>query len=156
MMTMIGSLCFSRWKSITASVSLWRPGKRYRKPLSYTSPVMLCPECGAEYRQGFYECSDCQVPLVHELPAQPEPEPADRVVPILEVGPVEFGRVRSILEEAGIECFAAQDDGLGAVLGTRLSSGVWVQVREQDAEPARRLLTGFLKSDWRSENHSGS
>ena len=93
---------------------------------------------------------------MHELPSEPEPEPADRVIPILEVGPVEFSRVRSILEEAGIECFAAQDDGLGTVLGTRLTSGVWVQVREEDAEQARRLLTGFLKSDSKSENHSGS
>ena len=109
---------------------------------------MFCPECGAEYRQGFYECSDCQVPLVHELAAEPEAEPGvsgGGMIPIVEVGPVEFGRVRSILEEAGIECFAAQDDGLGTVLGARLASGVWVQVREKDAEQARRLLGELLQ-----------
>ena len=106
---------------------------------------MFCPECGAEYRQGFYECSDCQVALVHELPSEPEPESGERIIPILEVGPVEFGRVRSILEEAGIECFAVQDDGLGTVLGTRLASGVWVQVREEDAEKAKRLLRELLQ-----------
>ena len=77
---------------------------------------------------------------MHELPSEPEPESGERIIPILEVGPVAFGRVRSILEEAGIECFAAQDDGLGTVLGRRLASGVWVQVREEDAELAKRLL----------------
>ena len=49
-----------------------------------------------------------------------------------------------MLEEAGIECFAVQDDGLGTVLGTRLASGVWVQVREEDAEKAKRLLAWAL------------
>lgn len=29
---------------------------------------MFCPECKAEYREGFYECSDCGVKLVHSLP----------------------------------------------------------------------------------------
>ncbi len=77
---------------------------------------------------------------MHELPSEPEPESGEKIIPILEVGPVEFGRIRSILEEAGIECFAAEDDGLGTVLGARLTSGVWVQVREKDAEEARRLL----------------
>ena len=67
------------------------------------------------------------------------------MIPIVEVGPVEFGRVRSILEEAGIECFAAQDDGLGTVLGARLASGVWIQVREKDAEQASRLLGELLQ-----------
>ncbi len=84
------------------------------------------------------------MPLVHELPGEAEPEPEDRIIPILEVGPVQFGRVSSILEEAGIECFAAQHDGLGTVLGTRPGSGVWVQVREEDAEKAKRLLGEML------------
>ncbi len=30
---------------------------------------MYCPQCKAEYRQGFTRCSDCDVDLVHEPPA---------------------------------------------------------------------------------------
>ena len=29
---------------------------------------MFCPECKAEYRQGFTQCADCDVELVTELP----------------------------------------------------------------------------------------
>ncbi len=83
--------------------------------------------------------------LPSESEPESEPESEEKIIPILEVGPVEFGRVRSILEEAGIECFAAQDDGLGTVLGSRLASGVWVQVRGKDAELAKRLLGELLQ-----------
>jgi hypothetical protein len=31
---------------------------------------MICPQCKAEYRQGFTVCADCDVDLVHELPKQ--------------------------------------------------------------------------------------
>jgi len=30
---------------------------------------MLCPQCGAEYREGFTTCADCNVPLI-ERPAE--------------------------------------------------------------------------------------
>jgi hypothetical protein len=30
---------------------------------------MICPVCKAEYREGFTRCADCDVELVHELPA---------------------------------------------------------------------------------------
>jgi len=30
---------------------------------------MFCPECKAEYRQGFTICADCEVPLVYQLPS---------------------------------------------------------------------------------------
>jgi hypothetical protein len=30
---------------------------------------MFCPQCKAEYRQGFTRCADCDVELVYELPA---------------------------------------------------------------------------------------
>jgi hypothetical protein len=33
---------------------------------------MFCPECQAEYRQGFTRCADCDVDLVYELPREPE------------------------------------------------------------------------------------
>ncbi len=32
---------------------------------------MFCPQCKAEYRQGFTVCADCDVPLVWQLPASP-------------------------------------------------------------------------------------
>jgi hypothetical protein len=32
---------------------------------------MFCPKCKAEYREGFTECSDCQVPLVKDLSGAP-------------------------------------------------------------------------------------
>ena len=35
---------------------------------------MFCPECKAEYREGFYECAECKVPLIDELPPEPEVE----------------------------------------------------------------------------------
>jgi hypothetical protein len=34
--------------------------------------MVYCPKCGAEYREGFNECSDCRVPLVWEKPAKSE------------------------------------------------------------------------------------
>jgi hypothetical protein len=37
---------------------------------------MFCPECQAEYRQGFTRCSDCDVDLVYTLP-QESPAPSD-------------------------------------------------------------------------------
>jgi hypothetical protein len=31
---------------------------------------MFCPSCGAEYREGFTDCTDCQSQLVPQLPAE--------------------------------------------------------------------------------------
>ena len=31
---------------------------------------MFCPKCKAEYRDGFYKCTDCGVDLVYELPGE--------------------------------------------------------------------------------------
>jgi len=33
---------------------------------------VYCPVCRKEYREGYYQCSDCEVSLVHELPNEPE------------------------------------------------------------------------------------
>ena len=33
---------------------------------------MYCPVCRAEYREGFFECTDCDVGLVDELGPLPE------------------------------------------------------------------------------------
>jgi len=39
---------------------------------------MICPQCQAEYRQGFTLCADCEVPLVAELPALAATAPGGR------------------------------------------------------------------------------
>jgi hypothetical protein len=33
---------------------------------------MFCPKCRAEYREGFLECSDCDVDLVEKLESMPK------------------------------------------------------------------------------------
>lgn len=42
---------------------------------------MFCPQCQAEYRQGFTVCADCDVDLVHELAASPQPAVPQTVSP---------------------------------------------------------------------------
>jgi hypothetical protein len=66
---------------------------------------MYCPNCGAEYRLGFYRCGNCEVPLVHELPAgatRHRDDPADAVVVFESSVPGETDMVAGVLEEAGI------------------------------------------------------
>jgi len=47
---------------------------------------MYCPNCKAEYKPGFYECADCGVPLVYDLPPErpltPEEERAASLVEV--------------------------------------------------------------------------
>jgi len=33
---------------------------------------MFCPNCKAEYRDGFYKCADCNEDLTYELPVEEE------------------------------------------------------------------------------------
>lgn len=42
---------------------------------------MICPRCHTEYRKGFDRCADCDIPLVDELPPEPEPPPTTPAEP---------------------------------------------------------------------------
>jgi len=69
---------------------------------------MYCPQCGVEYRDGFTECSDCQVAL---LPGTC-PEPPDDFDPNIELAVIletddrlQLALAKGVLEEAGIPYF---------------------------------------------------
>jgi hypothetical protein len=61
---------------------------------------MFCPECKAEYRPGFLRCSDCDVALVDELPAD---EHVELVRLRSYATDAEAFLAQSVLQSAGVE-----------------------------------------------------
>jgi hypothetical protein len=109
---------------------------------------MICPNCKAEYREGFELCADCQIPLVDSLPEEVQPDPDLELVTVFETGdPADVLVAKSVLDEAGIEFFP-RGEGVQDIFGAgRLGAGfntlagpVSIQVRPEDAETARGLL----------------
>jgi hypothetical protein len=109
---------------------------------------VVCPECGGEYREGFFTCADCEVALVESLPATPGQETAGEAVEVLETGdPAELALAESILAEAGIPFskrgehlqnpFALGNFGLGF---NTASGPAILLVPEEHAEAAARVL----------------
>ncbi|MBZ5586663.1 MAG: DUF2007 domain-containing protein [Acidobacteriia bacterium] len=110
---------------------------------------MYCPQCRAEYREGFSECSDCHVPL---LSGAPPPDPFDpnmELVIVLETNDqVQLAMVKGLLEDAGIPFYL-----LGRI--TTLIQDVdpmlhkWIQVqvpRDREAE-ARELIESLTAAE---------
>src|SRR5581483_4517415 len=67
---------------------------------------MYCPVCGAEYRPGFTECSDCQVALVAEPPHASSDERSAEYSSYVTVwsgdDPLKHAEILESLDEAGI------------------------------------------------------
>lgn len=97
---------------------------------------MYCPVCRVEYREGFSRCAACDVDLVSELPAEPEPEYVETVT-VFE-GDADCAAVaRARLEAAGIESWTTDEGvhGLFPSLG-----GTDVEVRVEDEKRALDAL----------------
>ena len=127
---------------------------------------MFCPECGAEYRDGFYECSDCRVSLVNELPPRsfPKPQPTRGLVTVLATSdPLLMGAVKPLLEEAGIPC-VVKGKGLQDLFAVgRMGTGfnpivgpIELQVELENEENARALIADFDRSQSSSDSESRS
>ena len=104
-----------------------------------------CPKCGAEYRPGFNECSDCRVALVDEEPTEAELRKRARaeqheLVEVYRSGRIDAQVICSVLEGHGI---AAVTDNPGhgnyPVTVGDLGAGR-IFVRAEDAEAALRLI----------------
>ena len=102
---------------------------------------MYCPKCGAEYREGFDECSDCGVALVPEAPRRSAEidEPLEEVfrtsdralLPVIE----------SVLHAAGIPYSVAGQEAaaLLPVTTARQLSAIF-RVPAHIADEARSLI----------------
>jgi len=113
---------------------------------------MYCPQCGVEYRDGFRECSDCQVALLDGTPPREPPsrfDPALDLVVVLETNNgIQLAMVKGLLEEAGIPFFVlGQIATLVQDVDGFLRKWVRLQVpRDREAE-ARELLEALQQAD---------
>lgn len=108
---------------------------------------MYCPECGAEYREGFDQCSDCGVALVAERPAGDGGEPGDWVV-VYETSELDILPVlKSLLQSAEIPYETKGEDLMNLFpsealtpITTRHRGEVQIVVPPDRAGEARELL----------------
>ena len=63
---------------------------------------MFCPNCRAEYREGFSKCADCDVGLVAELPPEPEQVPIEWVEVLATYNPGDVAVLKSLLDGENI------------------------------------------------------
>ncbi len=63
---------------------------------------MFCPECKAEYREGFSRCSDCHVNLVKQLPPGLEEDFIEYTEILRTSNPSDIALIKSILDSEGI------------------------------------------------------
>ncbi len=109
---------------------------------------MICPRCGAEYREGFSRCSDCDVDLV----AVPDPANActeplalgstDARLVVLAGFPSEFEAQVALaaLQSAGFAAMLRADNEGALNPGLTYTRGVQLLVLEEDAAAAREAL----------------
>jgi Putative prokaryotic signal transducing protein len=72
---------------------------------------MYCPQCLTEYRDGFTEYADCQVPLAAGLPPEPPNRDVLELVTVLGTSDTfALTLARASLEDAGIDYVVACDE----------------------------------------------
>jgi hypothetical protein len=112
-----------------------------------TETAMFCPRCRAEYRPGFYRCSDCAIELVDQLPPNPSsgertPEIDQAELVVLRSYPtvIEAELAKSALESVGIDSMIRTDNEGGQSPALSMTRGVELLVRASDAQAANDML----------------
>lgn len=109
---------------------------------------MFCPKCKAEYREGFYTCSDCNAELVHELPLESSKE---QTIPRLKqifsaIYSPEANLVKSILEGGNLHPVIHDEHIVQwQPLYSYAIGGIKVLVPEEEFERAQEIMHGYFK-----------
>ena len=110
---------------------------------------MFCPNCKAEYRDGFTMCADCNVPLVTSLddnvektdPIQEHQNDDITFVPVLSTYNLgDISLIRSLLDNEGIEYFL-QGENTAYIRG--YMDPTILMVREDQVSIVKELLKEF-------------
>ena len=107
---------------------------------------MYCPECGSEYREGYFTCVDCEVPLTEAPPAEVV-HPDTHLVTVFEgTDPAALALAESLLLEDKIPYYKKGEQiqdlfVLGRIPGFNpLVGPILIQVPEEHAEAAFEML----------------
>ena len=99
----------------------------------------FCPACRSEYREGFTRCSECDVELVAERPADLLPWKQ-----VFEGDPLKADLVRAALESEGIETVAPDQEAVNLGWLAPFAAGCQrIYVRAEDHEEARKIVDGL-------------
>jgi hypothetical protein len=110
---------------------------------------MYCPNCGAEYRPGFTECSDCEVALVDSLPRNPGMTAGNAIrdggaggdLPVQlwsGVDPRAFGDLRAALDAAQIAY--SDETHTPQLLGTLQRDPFEIWIHQVDRKAAAKVV----------------
>ena len=116
-----------------------------------------CPNCGGEYRDGFYTCVDCGAKLVERQPIEESPAPAfsndhlDLMLLSEMDTQIEADMLCALLESNGIYVLR-RPKGAGAYLRAYMGHTIYgeqLYVRSSDYDRAGELVEGFYaKSEY--------
>ena len=108
---------------------------------------MYCPKCRKQYIENIKECSDCQVPLVEELPEETPLEKIKWVALTPLAGEVYAEMVEEVLQKMDIPNFTKSDWATSAFnisSANLVGSRVTIFVPEENHDDAAQLIEELL------------
>ena len=110
--------------------------------------MAFCPNCEAEYREGFTVCPDCNVELVAELTQENKTHDTSEGEPVplqsFKTG-AEAEMVRELLDQNGIRSFV--EGGDFAVIPSSFSQEVVLMVDERDLDRAIEIYKAYFDAE---------